>query len=184
LWIAAAFYVGAALDGRLYPHYASPATALFYILAASALRVMREAWPGGFAERIYLSWAVVAVFTLSTGLALFTPENRYLFGPIDYHIRAKHATAAARLQKEPGGHLVLVRYGTHHEIYEEFVYNRADIDRSKIVWARSLGSEKDQRLIQYYAGRQVWSLEEDGDVKLSRYKAPAISVAARVTNND
>jgi hypothetical protein len=184
LLIAAAFYVGAALDGRLYPHYASPATAVFYILAASALRVMRQAWPGGFAERIYLSWAVVAVFTLSTGLALLTPENRYLFGPIDYHIRAKHANIDAQLQRQPGDHLVLVRYGIHHEIYEELVYNRADIDRSKIVWARSLGSEKDQRLIQYYAGRQVWSLEEDGDVKLSRYQAPADSIPVRMTSNN
>jgi len=184
LLIAAVFYAGAALDGRLYPHYASPATALFYILAASAFRVMRKTWPGSLSERIYVTWAVLAVFTLSTGLALLTPENRYLFGPIDYHIRAKHATVAARLQNVPGEHLVLVRYGIHHEIYEELVYNSADIDRSKIVWARSLGSEKDQRLIQYYAGRQVWSLEEDGDVKLSRYSPPANSVAARVTGND
>jgi hypothetical protein len=184
LLIAAAFYVGAALDGRLYPHYASPATALFYILAASALRVMRNAWPGGFAERIYVTWAVLAIFTLSSGLALLTAENRYLFGPIDYHIRAKHATVAARLQREPGNHLVLVHYGTHHEIYEELVYNRADIDRSKIVWARSLGSEKDQRLVQYYAGRQVWSLEEDGDVKLSRYLLPASSIPARLTSSN
>jgi hypothetical protein len=184
LLIAAVFYAGAALDGRLYPHYASPATAIFYILAASAFRVMRQAWPGGFAERIYLSWAVVAVFTLSTGLALLTRENRYLFGPIDYHIRAKHATVAARLRKEPGGHLVLVHYGTHHEIYEELVYNRADIDGSKIVWARSLGFEKDQRLIRYYAGREVWSLEEDGDAKLSRYQAPADSIPVRMTSNN
>jgi hypothetical protein len=145
---------------------------------------MRKTWPGSFTERIYVTWAVLAVFTLSTGLALLTPENRYLFGPIDYHIRAKHATVAAQLRNVPGEHLVLVRYGIHHEIYEELVYNGADIDRSKIVWARSLGSEKDQRLIQYYAGRQVWSLEEDGEVKLSRYSPPTNSVAARVTGND
>jgi hypothetical protein len=184
LLIAAAFYAGAALDGRLYPHYAAPATALFYILAASALRVMRETWPGVFAERVYLTWAVLAVFTLSTGLALLTAENRYLFGPIDYHVRAKHAAVVAQLQNAPGDHLVLVQYGTHHEMYEELVYNHADIDRSKIVWARSLGSEKDQRLVQYYAGRQVWMLEEDGDVKLSRYMAPANSIPVRLTSND
>ena len=184
LLIAAAFYAGAALDGRLYPHYASPATALFYILGASAIRVMREAWPGAFAERVYLTWAIMAVFALSTGLALLTPENRYLFGPIDYHIRAKHASVDAQLQREPGDHLVLVHYGTQHEIYEELVYNRADINGSKVVWARSLGPEKDQRLVQYYAGRQVWSLEEDGDVKLSRYMAPANSISVRMTSNN
>jgi len=181
LLIAAAFYVGAALDGRLYPHYAAPAAAIFYILAASALHAMREAWPGGLAERVYVTWALFALFALTTALALVSADNRYLFGPIDYHIRAKHAAAEERLEKEPGSHLVLVRYGPRHEMYEELVYNHADIDRSRVVWARSLGWEKDRRLIRYYADRQVWLLEEDGDVKMSRYTAPPNTIADRLS---
>ena len=167
LMLAAGFYAGAAWDARLFPHYAAPATALIYVLAACSLRAARNAWPGTFAERRYMTWAVLGLFALTTGMALLTPENRYLFGPIDYHVRSKHASIAEQIEKNPGQHLVLVRYGNRHEMYEELVFNRADIDGSRVVWAHSLGPEKDRRLIDRFPGRQVWLLEEDGDEKLT-----------------
>ncbi len=70
---------------------------------------------------------------------------------------------------EPGEQLVLVRYGPRHDAWEELVYNRADIDQSRIVWAHSLGFEKDSELIRYYSKRKVWLLEENGETKLKRY---------------
>lgn len=171
LVIVAGFYAGTAWDARLFPHYAAPATALAYILAACALRAVRNAWPGTFAERLHVTWGVIAMFVLTTGMGLLTPENRFLFGPIDYHVRAERASIVSRLQNEPGEQLVLVHYGIHHDLYEELVFNRADIDGSKIVWARSLGPERDSRLLRHYSGRQAWLLEEDGEVKLKRYVA-------------
>jgi hypothetical protein len=114
-----------------------------------------------------MTCGVLGLFALTTGLALLTPENRYLFGPIDYHVRAKHASIGEQIEKNPGKHLVLVRYGTRHEMYEELVFNRADIDGSRVAWAHSLGPEKDRRLIDLFPGRQVWFLEENGDVKLT-----------------
>jgi len=58
--------------------------------------------------------------------------------------------------------LVLVSYGKNHDLYQEFVYNRADIDHSRIVWARSLGANLDRKLIKYFPHRKVWLLEDDG----------------------
>jgi hypothetical protein len=168
LVLAAGFYAGAAWDARLFPHYAAPATALIYILAACSLRAARNAWPGTFAERRYMTCGVLGLFTLTSGMALLTPENRYLFGSIDYHVRAKHASIAEQIEKNPGRHLVLVRYGARHEMYEELVFNDADIDGSRVVWAHSLGPEKDRRLIDHFPGREVWLLEEDGGVKLTQ----------------
>jgi hypothetical protein len=37
--------------------------------------------------------------------------------------------------------LVIVKYSTAHSPYHERVYNRADIDASKVVWARDMGRE-------------------------------------------
>jgi hypothetical protein len=166
LLLAAAFYAGIALDARLFPHYAAPATALGYILAASALRTARTAWPGMPAERLLVAWGIVGLCVLTTAMGLFTTRSRFLFGEHDFHIRAKQASVAEQLRNEPGQHLVLVSYGAHHNLYEEFVYNRADLDRAKIVWARSLGQERDDALVRYYRGRKVWQLKDDGDMEL------------------
>jgi len=41
------------------------------------------------------------------------------------------------------------------------VYDRSDIDGSKIVWARDMEPEKNQELIAYYRGRQFWIVHAD-----------------------
>ncbi len=169
--MCALFYAGCAMDARLFPHYAAPATALVYALAAL---VLREAWrraPGSLEERRMLGTAVAALFLITTGVGLLTPKNRFYFSATDYHVEAKRATTMEQLRHEPGEHLVLVHYGPKHDAWEELVYNRADIDGSRIVWARSLGPRKDSDLIRYYMNRKVWLLEEDGKVKLKRYLA-------------
>ena len=159
LLLAACFYAGAAFDARLFPHYAAPATALAYILAACALRAMPR----------YFVWSALVLTILTTGLTLLTPENRYLFGPIDYHAEAKHAAIDARLSRAPGPQLVLVRYGPHHDPWEELVYNRAGLDRARIVWARSLGPDQDAALLRQYPDRAIWLLTENGSLNLSPY---------------
>jgi hypothetical protein len=41
------------------------------------------------------------------------------------------------------------------------VYNGADIEGSKVIWARELGEQQDQRLINYYKDRKIWLVEVD-----------------------
>ncbi len=165
--LLALFYAGLAVDARLYPHYAAPGAALVYILAASTFRALRKSWPGAFAERVYLPWCMFALFAVVTVPGLLA--SRYWFGPSDYHVLSKRAAVAKQLENQPGGQLVLVRYGSQHDLYEELVYNSADIDRSKIVWARSLGPAQDRELLNRYPGRRVWLVDEDGKLALSRY---------------
>ena len=58
-------------------------------------------------------------------------------------------------------HLVVVRYGPDHSLHFPVIYNRARIDESPVVWARELGPERDEELLQYYAHRTVWLFEPD-----------------------
>ena len=60
------------------------------------------------------------------------------------------------MDESPGPHLVICSYGDEYPIVNDWVYNRADIDGSKIVWARDLGNAKNAQLFEYYADRKIW----------------------------
>jgi hypothetical protein len=67
----------------------------------------------------------------------------------------------ADLETKPGRHLVIVRYQPGHDyLLDEWVYNRADIGSSKVIWARDLGS-RNAELVHYFADRQAWLVEPD-----------------------
>jgi hypothetical protein len=79
------------------------------------------------------------------------------------------------LNRTPGNHLVIVRYGPKHKFMYEWVYNEPRIDQGKVVWARDMGDGANRELMRYFSGRQVWLLDVDDDTKapvLSPYAAP------------
>jgi hypothetical protein len=77
-----------------------------------------------------------------------------------------------QLDAMPGEHLVLLRYGDCHDAGEEYVYNDADIDRARIVWARDVPGQSAAALLSYFRNRDVWVFEPDDDRKLYRYAPP------------
>jgi hypothetical protein len=73
------------------------------------------------------------------------------------------------LESKPGKHVVLVRYGPDHSVHEEWVFNAADIDASKVIWARDLPGEINDQLFRYYPDRTIWLATPDtGDVSILR----------------
>jgi hypothetical protein len=68
-----------------------------------------------------------------------------------------------QLAKLPGEHLVVVRYSQKHISGEEYVYNEADIDHAKTVWAREIPGLDIHPLLNYFRNRDVWIFEPDED---------------------
>jgi hypothetical protein len=68
----------------------------------------------------------------------------------------------------PGEHLVLVRYSKDHNSGEEYVYNEADIDHSKTIWAREIPGKDLGPLFNYFRNRDVWLYEPDEDDSIVR----------------
>ncbi|MGA8867703.1 MAG: hypothetical protein WB510_12075, partial [Candidatus Sulfotelmatobacter sp.] len=66
-----------------------------------------------------------------------------------------------QMQREPGPQLLIVHYRPDHDPNVEWVYNDADIDHAKVVWARDMGIAGNQELLGYFRGRTVWLVEGD-----------------------
>jgi hypothetical protein len=64
--------------------------------------------------------------------------------------------AIQRLNEEPGKHLVFVRYEGQKQTIFEWVYNSADIDSQRIIFARDMGEPQNQQLRHYYRDRRAW----------------------------
>jgi hypothetical protein len=142
-------------------HYAAPITCAIYLLAVQAIRHLRTmhifARPVGRA----LSRAIVL------GLLLDTSVNvaRGVCDPLFWTCEGdpSRAAIAEKLGHTPGKHLIIVRYTEDHNIHDEWVYNGAEIDNSKVLWARELAPEQNAKLLAYFKDRKVWLVTPDTD---------------------
>jgi len=141
------------------PHYAAPALGLMILLVIEVLRQVRR-----FAWGVYLT----PVFCLAS---LLMPV---LHGGTRVGDGRERQAIVQRLLATGERHLILVRYQLTHDPGDEWVYNGADIDGSPIVWAREMDPLSNRKLLDYFAGRQVWFLEPDArPVRLSPYHPSA-----------
>jgi hypothetical protein len=165
------------------PHYAAPVCCAFYALELQALRRIRL-WDVRGKERgksvvRYLITACLFLLVIRAFMG-----NLGLPDPPDF-VRTWSGTRTGNssrgaildsLSQQPGQHLIITRYSATHEPATEWVYNGADIDNSKVVWARDMGPEQNVELIRYFKDRKVWLVEPDKvPPTLSTYVTPDVS---------
>ncbi len=147
--------LGSAVYPFLFPHYLAGYACLIVILMVSGLRSLWER--GGRATRILALGSILALAITAAA------QLSFWFRP-GAEMRRPHDTpwsVAEQLQRTPGKHLIFVRYSSDHDFNKEWVYNEANIDQSRVVWARELSPEKDRALLNYFRDRKVWVLEPD-----------------------
>jgi hypothetical protein len=78
---------------------------------------------------------------------------------------SERARILAQLKEDGRRHLVIVRYGPlnvpYDRGYREWVYNEADINGAKVVWAREMEMAQNRQLLEYFKDRDVWLVEVD-----------------------
>lgn len=150
------------------PHYAAPVTCVIYVLLAQAVRHLRQMKWKMRSVGIALSRAVVVILLLETA----SNVGRRACDPMWWTCTGDPSRVYVQkhLEEIPGQHLLLVRYSDHHNIHDEWVYNRADIDASRVVWARELTPEQNAKLFAYFKDRDVWLVEPDvNNTEIKKY---------------
>ncbi len=178
LLVCGATFVGVVLPIYLPPaHYSAALTGAVYALLLQAIRSMRLWRPDGRPAGRFLVRAVPVICFALLPLRAAAPLLHIPLAPTvihtwystDFH-NLDRARVLAQLREAPGRHLVIARYQPDHEVLEEWVYNEADIDGSKVVWARDMGAAKNRELIDYFKDRRVWLVEPDEKpVRLTAY---------------
>ena len=144
------------LTSWLQPHYAAPITGLVYVLVVQSMRHLRVWWWHGKPTGRVIVRTIPLVLLLSCVSPL---AQKMLIKPV-YLQRTR---IIAELRDRGGRHLVIVRYGLEHSPNYEWVYNEADIDNAKVVWARDLGEAQNRELLKYFRTRKAWLLDVDRD---------------------
>ena len=167
LLLAAVFSLSLAVQVWHNAHYAAPAAGLLLLIAMLSLRRLRLLhWrrrPVGLYLVRCLPAACVALLLIQTGTAAREPGGPDAAGagwrwPAD---RSPRASLLEQLERAGGRHLVFIRYGIPHDPGDEWAYNAAEIDASKVVWARELDPASNAALMRYFADRRVWLVEPD-----------------------
>jgi hypothetical protein len=152
-----------------FPHYLAPITGLIVLLLVQGARYL-NAWRlrGYRIGRALIR--ILPIFAFCLGAAALTMD--WAKAPVAQSLAwdIERAGMQKTLAETGQQHLVMVRYSPDHAYGEEWTYNESDIDRSQIVWARELTPEKNDELLKYFAGRQIWLL--DADVSSGRKLVP------------
>lgn len=144
-----------------FPHYAAPVTCVIFLLLVQAMRHLHKTRLGGRPIGVALSCA--AVFLLAGEIGLRAANH--CCDPLEWSCQGDPSRAAIqeKLSHTQGKHLILVRYEEDHNIHDEWVYNGAEIDSAKVIWARELDAEQNAKLLAYFKERHVWLVEPDKD---------------------
>jgi len=140
------------------PHYASAGTSLLYLFFVQGIQRMRT-WRFG-QNRIGLVLAAffLMLFPCQVAKHLWSVfhDGAYVRPVV---VAREHVTQT--LLAQPGRHVVLIRYAPNHWVHREWVYNLANIDAQRIIWAHEMGPEWDRPFAEHYRDRHIWVLEPD-----------------------
>ena len=169
LFLAAPVAVASLMVPFFQPHYLAPATALLYAVLLQGMRALIRHMPQVVRAIPLICIAMVGV-RLAQAVISIPPDLTHTktWARSSDELLSRELIAADLLAKG-GQHLVIVHYGPEHDSRLEYVYNDADIDASRIVWARDMGRDRNAELLRYFSSRRVWLLEGESELVLSPY---------------
>jgi hypothetical protein len=174
-WVAATLALFA-LGTNFFPafqyHYIAAVSCLFLLVCVAGLEQLSRLTIRGQA----VAWEAAGILLLLCGgqflfwygahladdAAISQDARQYeTWDGLNHQNPARRIFVAGELAQIPGKLLVFVHYVPHHIFQDEWVYNAADIDGSRVVWARDLGTAENEKLLHYYPDRVAILLDPD-----------------------
>ncbi len=164
-------------------HYLAPIAGPLFLLLVIGIRKYLDAAKTTASRRLALG-AIILLVLLSGGFGAF-------FGFPIYRFDHKHDAEIAELQKSietgapvtmeipvratffkaeferivdilPDRYIAIVGYSGSSSFHDEIVFNRANIEAAKMVWAHDLGPERNNAMLAHYNGRRIVDVFVDG----------------------
>lgn len=185
----AIFSAGLSLNAWLFPHYLAPFTGALYVILLQCMRHLRVGRREG--QRLGL-----ALVRLTPVLCLALAAIRLGAIPMNLNIDRwptmwygtrplglARAHLQAKLESYPGRQLAIVRYAPDHAPFDDWVYNAADIDKSKVVWARDMDKQNNLELLHYFSDRKVWLVQPDAHPpEITPYRDPGLASTLQIAH--
>ena len=171
---------GATLIGEMLPiwyvaHYSAPITCAALGLVLIAMRSVRHWQVRGGPAGVFITRSVpffclllAALLTGMDSLGWSANVTRPSSGALTWCTLTSSDKARAamleKLRQYPGRQLVFVRHdqASDNAPFEQ-VYNRADLDSAKVIWADDMGPAENEDLIRYFKGCHPWLLYPDSN---------------------
>ncbi len=168
------------LIGELLPtayvvHYSAPVTCAVLGLVLIAMRSVRDWQVRGRPAGVFITRSVpffclllAALLTGMDSLGWSANVTRPTSGALTWCTLTSsdkaRAAMLAKLRQYPGRQLVFVRHdqASDNAPFEQ-VYNRADLDTAKVIWADDMGPAENEDLIRYFKGCHPWLLYLDSN---------------------
>lgn len=141
-----------------FPHYIAAYATVFAYLITRGMLTLRG-WTFRGTPIGQYTVAFLALGGLFSQPIATTSAADLLHKPLQKNTR-RHI--CDRVAVQGGKSVIFVRYAPDHSMRNEWVYNRADVDASSIVWCRWLGSQRDREVALYYPDRKYWIVDVDG----------------------
>lgn len=138
-------------------HYAAPAFGLFFVLVVQSLRHLRLWRWHGKPVGLFLARGCLILSALSL------PHTFWRVAQENDPRYAHRNQIITHLQHEGGKHLIIVHYAPNLSSSGEWVYNEADIDNARVIWAREMDPAENRKLLDYFKDRRVWLLQVDAE---------------------
>jgi hypothetical protein len=146
------------------PHYAAAATGAFLAVLMECFRRLRT----DHRQLVFIA-PVIMLLILGVRLGLgaihlpFTQKVNFQSWCCVKPGNPNKGRILAILDRTDGRHLVLVKPKIDPNNVFQWIYNDADIDGSKVVWARDMGVEGNRALLEYFRDRKIWVVDPNVD---------------------